>query len=96
MRGRSIMNKKLIVISAVWCPSCLLLKKDLKKLKDNYNDIEIETLDYDFDEDEVKKLEIGDKLPVVICYKEDKEISRLIGEKNYDEIVKFIKDCDLI
>jgi len=90
------MNKKLIVISAVWCPSCLLLKKDLKKLKDNYNDIEIETLDYDFDEDEVKKLEIGDKLPVVICYKEDKEISRLIGEKNYDEIVKFIKDCDLI
>ena len=26
------MKKEIIVISAVWCPSCLILKKELKKL----------------------------------------------------------------
>ena len=41
---------KITVISAVWCPSCLILKKHLKKLNNEYPDLEIETLDYDFDE----------------------------------------------
>ena len=80
------MNKKLIVISAVWCPSCLILKKHLKKLKQDYPDIDIETLDYDFDEDEVEKYNVGKKLPVLI-YGE----KRLIGEKDYDEILEFLE-----
>ena len=37
--------KKIVVISAVWCPSCLILKKHLKKLKEEYSTLEIETLD---------------------------------------------------
>ena len=81
---------KLTIVSAVWCPSCLLLKKNLKKIEENYN-IDYEILDYDLDEDEVKKLEVGDKLPVIIY--NDK---RIIGEKSYDELVEFLKGCDLI
>ena len=84
------MNKKIIVISAVWCPSCLILKKNLKKLKENYN-VEIETLDYDFDEEEVSKYNVGETLPVIIT--KDK---RLIGEKTYDEIVEFLKMSGVI
>lgn len=80
------MEKKLIVISAVWCPSCLILKKHLKKLRQDYPNIEIETLDYDFDEDEVKKYDVGGKLPVLI-YGEN----RLIGEKSYEEILDFLE-----
>ncbi len=80
------MNKKIVVISAVWCPSCLLLKKELKKIHEEYN-YEFEMLDYDLDEEEVKKYNIGDKLPVIIYG--DK---RLIGEKNYEEIVDFLKE----
>lgn len=81
---------KIIVISAVWCPSCLILKKNLKKLKENYTDLEIETLDYDFDEEEVAKYNVGEKLPVIIC--NDK---RLIGEKSYEEIEEFLKENGL-
>ena len=84
------MKKEIIVISAVWCPSCLLLKKQLKKLHDEYS-LEFKTLDYDLDEDEVNLYNIGDKLPVIIY--EDK---RLIGEKTYEELVDFIKECKLI
>ena len=83
--------KKVIVISAVWCPSCLLLKKHLKKLKQDYPDIEFEILDYDFDDEKVKSYNVGNKLPVMIYNN-----NRLIGEKDYDEIISFLKDSDCI
>ena len=49
------MQKEVIVISALWCPSCLLLKKELKKIHEEYN-LNFKTLDYDLDEDDVKKI----------------------------------------
>ena len=85
------MNKELLVISAVWCPSCLILNKHLKKIENEYK-IKISKLDYDLDEEEVKEYKVGEKLPVMILKdKEGKEIKRTIGEKNYDEIVSFIE-----
>ncbi len=84
------MNKKLIVISAVWCPSCLILKKHLKKIQEEYQ-IEYKMLDYDLDEDEVSEYKIDNILPVMIY--DDK---RLVGEKSYEEIVEFLKGCCII
>lgn len=83
---------KILVVSAVWCPSCLILKKQLKKLKEEYPNIEIDYLDYDFDEDEVKKYNVGDILPVMIL-ENDK---RLIGEKKYEEVIDFLKENNAI
>lgn len=83
------MKNKLIVISAMWCPSCLILKKNLKKIQEEY-EIEYQLLDYDFD-DEVNELNVGETLPVIIY--NDK---RLIGEKNIEELIEFLKGCDLI
>ena len=84
------MNKNLIIISAVWCPSCLILKKHLKKIKEDYQ-IDYQMLDYDLYEEEVSEYNVGDKLPVMIY--NDK---RLIGEKSYEEIISFLKECNLI
>jgi len=81
---------ELIIVSAIWCPSCLILKKHLKKLKEEYNLI-YKMLDYDLDEEEVSEFNVGDKLPVMIY--QDK---RLIGEKSYEEIVSFLKECNII
>ncbi len=78
--------RKLIVISAVWCPSCLLLNKHLKEIEKVHSDIEIIKYDYDLDEDEIKKYDIGKTLPVLIL--DDK---RLIGEKSYNEIEEFLR-----
>lgn len=90
------MNKKVLVISAVWCPSCLILKKNLKQLKQTYSNLNIETLDYDFDDEEVKKYNVGKILPVIISLNNDKEIDRLIGEKSYKEIEEFLKESEVI
>ena len=84
------MERKITVISAFWCPSCLILKKHLKKLAEEYN-IKYDLLDYDLNEDEVSKYNVGDILPVIIYG--DK---RLIGEKSYDEIIDFLKECTII
>ena len=84
------MSSNLIVISAVWCPSCLILKKHLKKLTEEYN-LQYQLLDYDLDDEEVNNYNVGDKLPVIICGD-----NRLIGEKSYDEIVFFLKECNII
>lgn len=84
------MNDKVVIITAVWCPSCLILKKNLKKLNEEYK-LELETLDYDFDEEEVSKYDVGDKLPVIIT-----KNNRLVGEKSYEEIVEFLKGENII
>lgn len=84
------------MISAVWCPSCLILKKNIKKLRNVYSSLEINTLDYDLDEDIISEYNVGNKLPVLISKIDNKEINRLIGEKSYDEIVDFLKESKLI
>lgn len=86
------MNKKLLVVSAVWCPSCLIMKKHLKKLNTEYPNLDIEYLDYDLDEEEVNKYEIGSTLPVIIL--ENNE--RLLGEKKYEEIINFLESNNVI
>ena len=83
------------IVSALWCPSCLVLKKHIKRLNKEY-DINIRTLDYDFDEEIVKELNVGKVLPVIIVNDGDNEINRLIGEKTYDEIIEFLKDCNVL
>lgn len=86
------MNKELLVISAVWCPSCLVLNKHLKKIEKDYN-IKITKLDFDLDEEIVSKYEVGEKLPVLILKDlEGNELKRTIGEKSYDDIASFIKE----
>ena len=76
---------KIIKIGAMWCPACLITNRALEKIKKDYN-VEIISLDYDFDEEEVKKYNVGTTLPELIFIKDEKEVDRLIGEKNYKEI----------
>ena len=82
---------KFIKINAVWCPACIVTNKIWKDIKKDYSDIEIEELDFDFDEEEVEKYNVGEILPVVIFMNEDKEVERLIGEKTREEIYDFVE-----
>lgn len=76
---------KVIKISAVWCGSCIKMKKVWNEIEKEYN-LDTINLDYDFDEDEVKKYNVGDILPVSIFFDGEKELERLIGEKTKEEI----------
>lgn len=84
---------KIIKIGALWCPACLITNNALDKINKNY-DVEIVSLDYDFDEEEVSKYNVGETLPELIFIKDDKEVKRLIGEKDYKDIEEVLKEYE--
>ena len=79
---------KIIKISAIWCPGCLVMKKVWKNIQSDYQDLDITELDYDMDSEEVNKYNPGKVLPVII-FQDDhgKELTRLIGEQK-ENIIK--------
>ena len=79
---------QVIRITALWCPSCLIMKKIWK----TYESASIEFIDYDYDlnEEQVQPYNPGKILPVLIKIVNGKEIDRLIGEKTEAEIKEFL------
>ncbi len=82
---------KVVKINAIWCSGCLIMNNVWNKILKNYN-IETITLDYDVDEEEVKKYDVGNILPVFIFYDGDKEVKRVVGELSYNEMEKVVKE----
>lgn len=82
---------RILKFSAVWCPGCLVMRPVWKKVLQEMPNLNITEYDYDIDEEEVLKYNIGTKLPVIILLDDNNnEIKRLIGEKTKDEILDFI------
>ncbi len=82
---------KIIKISAIWCPGCLVMKKVWKNILTEYPDLNIIELDYDMDNEEVNKYNSGKVLPVIIFLDDqDKELTRLIGEQKESIIKSYI------
>ena len=79
---------KIVKISSLGCPSCIIMNNVINKVKNEY-DIEIKELDYDFDD--VEKYNTGKILPVLIFYKNDNEIARLSGEHKKEEITNILE-----
>ncbi len=79
---------KIVKIGAMWCPACIITNQNLTKLLKKYDNIELESLDYDFDN--VEKYNVGSVLPVLIIYKNDIEVIRLVGEKSYKDLEESI------
>lgn len=82
---------KLIKISSVWCPSCLIMNPRYMEITEKYN-LECKEYDYDMDTDIVEKYKVGNLLPVVIVLNNDCEITRIIGEKSKKELIKIFED----
>lgn len=82
---------KVVKINAIWCSGCLVMNKIWKNILKTH-DIETVNLDYDMDEDEVSKYDVGDVLPVFIFYKDDKEVRRVVGEVSEDELLSIIEE----
>ncbi len=81
----------LVRISAMWCPSCIKMNKYFKEIEEKYADLNITTYDLDMDQEDVKKYNVGNILPVIILFRGEKEIARLVGEKTIDQLVDFIE-----
>ena len=87
---------KVIKIGAIWCPGCLVMRPRWNEIEKEYSWLETINYDYDDDEEEVKKWNVGKTLPVYIFLdKEGNEITRLVGEhskKKLEEVILENKD----
>ena len=84
--------KQVILITSLWCPSCLIMRPKYEKL---FKEVNIDIIEYDYDEDIeiVKKYNIGKILPVLIIIKADgEEIARVIGEKKKKALKKLMEE----
>jgi len=81
---------KIIKIGAIWCPGCLVMNKIWNKL-DSDSELEVLSLDYDMDSEEVAKYDVGKILPVIIFVdRDDNELERLVGEQTENKIWEVI------
>ncbi len=78
---------KLIKISSYDLVESKKLFEQLEEAFPSINQIEY---DYDLDKEEIKKYGIITKLPVIILYDNDKEISRIVGSKSMEYIYSVI------
>ena len=82
---------KILRISAIWCPACIIMRPIYDEIVKKYG-FESKELDYDFDEEEVKPLEVGKKLPVAIIYDDNgNELTRICKKKKLKEIEEVIE-----
>ncbi len=83
---------KILKFNAIWCSGCLVMKPIINEIKKLYPNIQFIDYDYDIDEEMVNKWEVGTLIPVMIFVDEnDKEITRLRGEKTKKEIIDTIE-----
>ena len=75
---------KVIEITAIWCPSCLVMRPIYEKIYEKYN-LDVPKLDYDTDD--IKEYNVGNILPVLII--NDK---RFIGEVKMKEIENYLEN----
>lgn len=84
---------KVVKITALWCSACLIMNKRWEEVLKEKK-IETISLDIDMDEEEVKKYEVGDVLPVFIFFEGEKEVKRIVGEKTTGELLSILKEVE--
>ncbi len=82
---------KAIIVNALWCTSCLFMRPRYTK---HLQDFEIVEYDFDEDQDEIKKYNVGKVLPVLIIENKGKEVMRIIGEKSNKELKKLLGEIN--
>lgn len=75
---------KVIEITAIWCPSCLVMRPIYEKIYEKYN-LDVTKLDYDTDD--IKEYNVGNILPVLII-----NGKRFIGEVKMKEIENYLEN----
>ena len=82
---------KIIKVSALWCPSCLIMNDIIDEVV-NEKSMELIKYDYDYDAEIVNKYNVGNILPVLILINDkNEEIKRIVGEHSKKEIIEFIE-----
>lgn len=77
---------KAVRITALWCMSCLVMRNRYDKL---FSALEIdEVIELDYDQDDLTGYDVGEILPVVFIYNDEKEVLKIVGEHSKKQLKK--------
>jgi thiol-disulfide isomerase/thioredoxin len=80
---------KVIILSAIWCPACLIVKSTIRKIQKDYPMFQPQFIDIDEEETLAAQYEPLKILPVfMILDEEGNVVKRMSGELNKDTILK--------
>jgi thiol-disulfide isomerase/thioredoxin len=80
---------KVIILSAIWCPACLIVKSTIHKIQKDYPMFQPQFIDIDEEETLAAKYEPLKILPVFIIQDEQGNVvKRMSGELSKDVILK--------
>lgn len=82
--------KKALLITALWCPSCLLMRPRYQAVLAEFG-VTVEELDFDMDGVRFDAYKIGTTLPVLILFQSEKEVNRIVGEKTKVELIDILE-----
>lgn len=83
-----------IDFSATWCMPCRMLAPILEQVADAKTEVNFFNLDIDDNEEIAKRYRIF-SVPTLMAFKQGKVIDSLVGLNSYDEILKFVKRCEV-
>lgn len=73
---------RIILVTAIWCPTCLIMRPRYVTVIKKIPMADFTEFDYDTDADSIGPLKIGKILPVAIVQIDGNEVFRIIGEKS--------------
>ena len=91
-----INSEELIVVdfSASWCLTCRMLKPILEQVANKMTNVSFYNLDIDDSEEIAKRYRIF-SVPTLMAFKEGKVIDSLVGLNSYDEVLAFVRRCEV-
>ncbi len=81
---------KVLKFGAVWCSACLIMKPRWKEIEEEHDWLETEYFDADEDPEFLEKYEVSNIPCFIFLDSEGKEIKRMSGEIDKEELVQTI------
>ena len=80
--------------SATWCMPCRMLAPILEQVANKMETVSFYNLDIDDNEEIAKRYRIF-SVPTLVAYKEGKVIDTLVGLNSYEEVLDFVRRCEV-
>lgn len=84
----------IIDFSASWCMPCRMLAPIIEQVADKMTNVSFYNLDIDENEEIAKRYRIF-SVPTIMAFKSGKIIDSLVGLNSYDEVLEFVRRCEV-
>ena len=83
---------RVLKFGAIWCKECLVMKSIWEEIEKEVSGFESQYFDADENEEVLEKYNVQDVPTFIFLDKEEKEITRLKGVQNKEDLITTIKN----